>query len=257
MTLARSQQLSTLARGLEVLTHINLIGAMTIGELAKALKLSRGTAHRILETLLAEGYLALDPDSRRYTLTAQIQRLSAGYREESIVAQVTQPLLLEFSRQYGWPFSFAVPTGTYMTIRATSEYQSKLSLVRVPLGFAYPMLQASTGIAFLAFCDPALQAQILSAIRSALDARQPLIHDPIGLAAILNRTKRDGFCALDSAAGPEGGIGAPVIIDGQPIGGLLMRFIRSAASASKIDAEFGPLVARLASRISDACVAIK
>ena len=255
MSLDKSQHLSTLARGLDVLTHINLLGAITVSELCKTLNLSRGTSHRILETLLAEGYLSLDPHSRRYGLTPQIRRLAAGYDEASLVASVTQPLLLEFSNQYGWPFSFAVPAGTSMIIRVTSEYHSKLSLVRVPVGFTYPMLLASAGVAFLAFCEPVLQAQILSAIKVTDDPRQTLVHNPAGLAKILERTRRDKFCALDSPAGAEGGIGAPIMVGGRPIGGLLMRFIKSAVSTEKIDAELGPLVAGLAERVSQACMA--
>jgi IclR family mhp operon transcriptional activator len=253
MSLDPSQHLSTLSRGLEVLTHINSVGAVTIGELAKTLGLSRGTSHRILETLAADGYLSLDTDSRRYTLTPQVQRLSAGYQEEDAVARVTQPLLLEFSRKYGWPFSFAVPIGTNMTIRVTSEYHSPLSLVRVPAGYTYPILQASAGIAFLAFCAPVLQAHILSVIKDSADPRQSLIHDSRGLSAILNRTRIDGFCALDTPASPEGGIGAPIMIDGHPIGGLLMRFIKSAVPAHKISTDLGPLVVRLARQVSTAC----
>jgi IclR family mhp operon transcriptional activator len=255
MSLDPSQHLSTLSRGLEVLTHINIVGAVTIGELARTLGLSRGTSHRILETLAADGYLLLDQDSRRYTLTPQVQRLSAGYQEESAVARVTQPLLLEFSRKFGWPFSFAVPVGVNMAIRVTSEYHSPLSLVRVPAGYTYPILQASAGIAFLAYCTPELQAHIMAAIKDSADPRQSLIHDQRGLSAILKQTLADGFCALDNPAIPEGGIGAPIMIDGRPIGGLLMRFIKSAVPAHKISTDLGPLVVRLAEQVSAACAA--
>jgi IclR family mhp operon transcriptional activator len=253
MSLDPSQHLSTLSRGLEVLTQINIVGPVTIGELAKMLGLSRGTSHRILETLTGDGYLSLDPDSRRYTLTPQIQRLSAGYREESAVARVTQPMLLEFSRKYGWPFSFAVPVGVNMTIRVTSEYHSPLSLIRVPVGYTYPILQASAGVAFLAFCAPETQANILAAIRDSTEGGQTLIHDQRGLSAILARTRADGYCALDNPTLAEGGIGAPIMIDGKPIGGLLMRFIKSATPAHRIGADLGPLVVRLARQVSSAC----
>ena len=73
------QELKSLKRGLKAMTLINTAGSITISELSRALDLPRTTAERVLMTLLSEGYVARDPQTKRYFLTTRVRGLSHGF----------------------------------------------------------------------------------------------------------------------------------------------------------------------------------
>jgi DNA-binding IclR family transcriptional regulator len=52
---------------------------LALADVATTLGLAKGTAHGILQTLLQEGFVEQDPETRRYQLGAELLRLSGSY----------------------------------------------------------------------------------------------------------------------------------------------------------------------------------
>ena len=115
------QELKSLKRGLKAMTLINTAGSITISELSRALDLPRTTAERVLMTLLSEGYVARDPQTKRFFLTDRVRALSGGYSDESWIAHVAAPMLFETTGAIGWPLCIATPAGEYIVALVTAH----------------------------------------------------------------------------------------------------------------------------------------
>lgn len=89
------QELKSLKRGLKAMMLINRQGSLAISELSRGLDLPRTTAERVLMTLLAEGFVDRDSQTKRFFLTGRVRALSGGYSDESSIAHVAAPLLFE------------------------------------------------------------------------------------------------------------------------------------------------------------------
>jgi IclR family acetate operon transcriptional repressor len=70
--LAKSEAAKTVRRALEILNLLSTAGGpIGVIELSKELQASQSTVYRILSTLLAEGYVAQDPQTDKYALGLQ------------------------------------------------------------------------------------------------------------------------------------------------------------------------------------------
>ena len=70
-----------LSKGLHLLRVLNEHYELSALELSRITGLPRATVHRILNTLIADGYVAAETSTRRYRATVRVQALSRGYRE--------------------------------------------------------------------------------------------------------------------------------------------------------------------------------
>src|SRR5690349_916994 len=80
-----------LLRGLDALHELNGRGSATVSDVAKAIKLPRTTAYRVLETLCAAGLVVRDTADDRYRLTLKVRSLADGFEDERWIADVAKP----------------------------------------------------------------------------------------------------------------------------------------------------------------------
>ena len=244
----KSQELQSLKRGLKAVALINTLGSITIAELGRRLKLPRTTAERVLMTLLAEGYVDRDPETKVFFLTAQVHALSNGYAEESQLVDAARPLLIETTRRIGWPLCLAMPRGEYMSIRATSDPETTLNLNRRHVGSAGPMALVSSGIAFLAFLDETQREIMIDMLRRSDSADQSVVRDRKQLDYVLGQAQTNGYSfGLDS--GRERSVAVPVMLGGRVRGALLMAYMARVLSSEAVVAQFVPTLKDIAATI--------
>ena len=87
-----------LSKGLHLLRVLNEHYELTAVELGRLTGIPRPTVHRLLNTLIADGYVAAVPETRRYRATIRVQALSQGYREETWVSDIALPVLQVLQR---------------------------------------------------------------------------------------------------------------------------------------------------------------
>ena len=241
----KGQELQSLKRGLKAVALINDLGSITIAELSRRLQLPRTTAERVLMTLLAEGYVERDPETKAFFLTARVHALSDGYAEESRLVAVARPLLFETTRRIGWPLLLAMPMGEYMSVRVTSDPETTLGLNRRHIGSALPMALGSSGLVFLAFLDDTQRELMLDVLRRSDLPEQAVVHDRTRLDYLLGKIQTDGFgFGLDN--GRERSIALPVIMDGRVRGSLLMTYMSRVLSADVVVQRYVPTLKELA-----------
>lgn len=244
----KRQELQSLKRGLTAITLINTLGSITIAALARRMALPRTTAERILLTLLAEGFLERDADTKAFFLTAQVHALSAGYMEENRLVAAARPILEETTREIGWPLCLATPLGESMSVRITTDPQTSLNLNRRHIGSAGPMGMVSSGMVFLAFLEPTQRDLILEILRRSDNPHQAATRDTARMDYVLEQTRRSGFSfGLDH--GRERSVAVPVMLQGRVKAVLLMVFMARVLTNEAVAERYVPRLRAMALEI--------
>jgi IclR family mhp operon transcriptional activator len=143
-----------LQRGLAVLEVLNRHNGLNANQVARRASLSRGTAHRMLETLREAGYVLRDEHSGAYWLSIRVRGLSDGYIDELWIANIVRPRIEKLGKEIVWPVNITVPSGIEMVVRAATDYHSRLARYLIPTGWSRPMAGSASGRTFLAHCSP-------------------------------------------------------------------------------------------------------
>lgn len=244
----KSQELQSLKRGLRAVALINAQGSITIAELGRRLKLPRTTAERVLMTLMAEGYIDRNCDTKAFFLTAQVHALSDGYAEESQLVAAARPLMQETTRKIGWPLCLAMPMGEYMSIRVTTDPETTLNLNRRHVGTAGPMGLVSSGLTFLAFLDDTQREIMLDMLRRSDNADQAAVRDARRIDYLLDQIRREGY-SFGIDMGRERSVSVPVFLNGRVRGALLLVYMARVLTNEAVVAKFVPHLKYLAERI--------
>ena len=245
------RHLSSLKRGLRVLAMFNVHGALRISDVARELSLPRTTAQRIIETLVAEGFVERAPSSRFYRLTPAVNMLSGGFSDESWVSHVASPMLFAETKEIGWPLMIATPVGEDMMVRVSTDHASPLALDHFPIGFKTPIMHATSGHVVLAFAPPAYRTALLKLLRGSDNPKQALSHDHEKVEYLIAKIRRLGFAHNIYAAYPEASIGVPIFLDGAFAACLLMGYMKRVITPGEIERRLLPVLTALARRIED------
>ncbi len=242
------QELKSLKRGLKAMTLINRAGSITISELSRHLDLPRTTSERVLMTLLSEGFVDRDPQTKRYFLTARVRALSHGFGDEGWIAHVATPLLFETTREIGWPLCIATPVGSYMSLRVTTDPATSLRLHRRHIGSEIAMTVSSSGITHLAFLEPEQQRIMLEILRASEDPAQIIGQDEARVMFAIRQAHEVGYSfGLDY--GRERSVSVPIMAHGHVVAVLLMVFMAAGLGTERVVGEFVPRLQAMAREI--------
>lgn len=88
-------------RALEIIEHLAASGSQTFPELLAALGLPRSSTHGLLRTLLAAGWIELDPDSKRYSLGLKAWQIGQRYDGHRLLLDAGPPLMQALTDETG------------------------------------------------------------------------------------------------------------------------------------------------------------
>lgn len=185
-------------------------GGVRLTELAARAGLPRPTAHRMLRSLAAEGAVAFDARSKRYTLGLGLFLLAARAGDTLGLRELARPTLLRLTASLGETLFLLVHNGyDAVCIERTAGPLPIRSFTgdiggRVPLGIG----QGANAI--LAFLPPPEQDEI---IRHNLPRMREFGGpDEATLRAELAQIRREGYCGGASGLIPGmAGLGAPIL----------------------------------------------
>jgi IclR family mhp operon transcriptional activator len=248
-----SQEIKSLKKALNALTFMNQEGEATVASLACAISVPRTTASRLLETLASEGYVERAPNSRFYRLTSQVLRLSSGFQRENQMIEAAAPLLMKLGREVGWSISLSTPKASDMIVRLTTNFETSMVLDRFAVGYRVPIIYTTTGLCFLALCSEPERRAVLDLARQSRDPRQKLAHNPARLEGILTYIRDCGFISVEHPEHREGNVGVPLMIHGRVVGGIVMRYIKSAMRLEKMLDYYVPRLKELSHEVQQEC----
>lgn len=186
-------------RVLDVLFAVNALdGRATVGTLHQRTGLNKPTIVRMLETLMAAGYVVHDHDRQTYLITGKTISLSSSFDKPREIARLSAPLLGRFREEIGWPSDIAVFDTDAMLVIGSSREMGPLSFNRAP-GYRAPVLATSLGLCFSAHCDADTFERLIQRVLAGPPPWNALARDRAALDARLARIRRDGFAEMDAA----------------------------------------------------------
>lgn len=221
-------------------------GDLGVGQVAKELGFNLSTAHRIVRALVAEGFVAQNPETERYYLgTGALLLGQAAHRNFGL--DLVYPVLQKLAAQTGESVNLGVLSDNAAVVVERVESAQPLRFTQPP-GTRVVLHASSMGKCLLAFND-----ELAQRFRHAeLDPLTPKTHpDAASLEADLDRTRERGWSTDDeeSTLGVRC-VGAPVR-DGS---GRAWAAIAVQAPAVRVPderfAELGPEVVAAAEEIS-------
>jgi IclR family transcriptional regulator, mhp operon transcriptional activator len=250
--MAERDEIKSLKKALRAITFLNQQGDATVTQVAEGIAVPRATAYRLLQTLAAEGYVDKLPSSDIYRLTSLVRRLAAGFQDEDLLIEIARPLLAETQREIGWAIALSTPRGTDMVVRLNTDHDSPLALIRYGVGASLPILLSTCGYCYLAHSTAAERESIVNQALQQADPRVPPRFDRAQIQQLIDDARTQGFCHLEFDHYREGNLGVPLLLAGRPVGGIVMRYIKSTLrNTDKLREIYAPRLQRLAREIAE------
>jgi IclR family mhp operon transcriptional activator len=251
--MAEAELVNSVVRALSVVEALNLQPVTSLEALHRATGLPKPTLVRLLETLIAAGYVHKVSRREGYAVTESVLRLAAGVRHRDVLVDVARPLLSAFTREHKWQVSLGTREDDSMLIRATTRNISPFSREQPFLNRRVSILGSVVGRAYFAWCGAAERGVILNLVKATdgPDARAVRTTD---LEALVRSIRERGY-APDRAGrpGPHRSIGVPILR--QPhsedvLGAIVMFWYLSVMPERQAAQRFVPVLNDLAGRIA-------
>jgi IclR family mhp operon transcriptional activator len=188
-------------RALEVLRAVNRLRIGSVSAIHELTGLNKSTIVRMLETLMAEGYVARDNLCGGYRVTGRVEDLTSGYDGISKIIEVSRPLAIELTRRIKWPIGLGIIDGDAIALQFWTGAISPWAHTNTVLGLRPDLQTSAMGRAYLAHCAPELLEVHLA--RFAQDpARDFGLDEEHRFRLLLNRAREDGYAARDPKTKP-------------------------------------------------------
>jgi len=214
-------------------------------DLAALLGMNRATAHRLLDTLEARGYVQRLSMGRKYRLGSRVFELGAHFQNQMDIRRASQPELTSMAEETGQAGFLCIRDGDYALCLDRIEGRHYMRIFALRMGDRQPL---HCGGAPRALLTGMSHAELLAyATRTGLPGFTPhTITTTQQLLADVSQTRHQGFVVSDQDVSP--GIGAV----GAPIYNQARRVVAS-ISLSGIAATYSPArIAELAGEVGAA-----
>jgi len=243
----------SLAKGLKVLDAMARAGApVTLSHVAEAVGVPASTAHRLLYTLEAEGYVERLPGTKEYRLTPNVLGLGFAFFQTSDLWQTAHPYLVKASRAHGETFNLAVLDGTDILYIDRVKTRRILS-INLEIGSKLPAFCTSMGRVLLAARPAEEVRQILARTdRSRFTGRT--VTDTEEILRLLEEVRRQGFAVNDGELAVElRSVAAPVRDRwGEVVAAVNLAVHASEYSSEDMRTRLAPVVMEVAGEVSRA-----
>ena len=201
--------LDSVTNALQTMLFMRGRAGVRVTEVAGHLGVAPSTAHRLLATLRANGFVEQSVGSRAYRLAPLVATFSAGFVDRSRIIRIARPALAQLSRESGETANLLALDGS--DIRFLDGVESTLTLRVAPrTGDVLPAHGTAGGKAILSAMNPedvrALFAGSLPALTSETITDADLLE--ADLAAVRARGYATNF---GESVGEVGAVGVPIV----------------------------------------------
>jgi IclR family mhp operon transcriptional activator len=241
------------SRSIAMLQAINRYGSLTLIEIARIVDLPHPTAYRIIRTLMHEGLIECEPTRKSYRVTALVQSLAIGFQDHGKLVAVARPFMGVFTKKMGWPLSINTHVGQWMIIRDSTNAETSLTFTKYHPGHTFPILESSSGLAYLAFVSDEERAGILRGIE-LIDGRSK-VHSRLESGDLAQTIRAAGYAVYDRSLhtptpGKTSSISVPVFERGKTVAALTLTLFSSAMSMDEAVRRYLPELQETAAAIS-------
>lgn len=246
--MAQTRLVQSLARGLDILRLVaESDSGLRLNEIASAMGLKAPTAHNLLRTLLAKGFLVRRGGAPHYALGPAALALAEGLYERRLMRLAADAVRGLAERFPSATVVFSEPISGELVVRLRMSPERPGSLQR-PLGQTLNPYTSASGLAHMAFCTEEERGEILQRrsfdeygghLWRTMDALDAFIRDvrTKGFAA-LRRPRREVFPVAAPVFGPRSRTVAAIGASA-PWEGLVDKKRREVMIAAVVDAASG------------------
>jgi IclR family transcriptional regulator, mhp operon transcriptional activator len=239
----RDGNVRAISRGLAVLQAINRGGSITMMEICRSAAIPYPTACRIVQTLMDEGMIEREPARKRYRPTALVRTLSFGFQHEDDLVAVSRPHIVALTNALAWPVSVTTRVGPMMMVRDSTHKLTSLTLHNYAPGFTLPIIECSTGKAYLAYCDEDERRGVLHGLRQLAGPAERMAVLLTSNERMLAEIRERGFAtqarnAYTATPGKTSSIAVPLFEGDRVVGALALIFFASAVSMAEAQDRF-------------------
>jgi len=221
-----------LLRGLELIQVLNRYGPLTTAALSQRLRLARTTVNRCLATLEATDFVVRLPN-RRYQLTLKATMLSHGFDATTERLEPIRRAMHASSARVQLPMSLMTPRFPELFIEDSTDRESGFAVEYFERGMHVPVLTTASGRAIIAFSSPRVRETLLEYLwPNRPEETMTLWPDRVALDRDIAAMRERGYARATRPLRltEQGSIAVPVIVDGEAVAALAVRFALSAVS---------------------------
>lgn len=151
---AKTTTIASVAKALSILDLFSAkVIELSVTEISNQLGISFPTAHHLVSTMVAKGYLRQNPDNRRYRLGIRCLGIGIAARESISVVGLAQPVIEELAAQVNEHVNLAVVDDD-AAIYVSQVLSARTIAMFMRLGTRVPMYCTGVGKAILAHLTP-------------------------------------------------------------------------------------------------------
>lgn len=198
-------------KALNILAELNRGGLETISGLHAKTGIPKPTIVRLLQTLVAVGYVNQDKKLRGYHVTSATRQLSSGFHGAPKVIDIARPFADKLTKELLWPAAICTLDFDAVVINYSTIPDSPISPFHASLGRRLSLGGRALGLAYLCFCPPSEQ-NILRNLMRASDNPENNQMDDKTFEAVVALAQADGFAERSPELEPRtsGTIAMPI-----------------------------------------------
>ena len=204
-------------------------GSALISELSQKTGIHRTTVKRLLQTLIAEGYVKKSRSDNSYRLSYLVRQLSDGVRDDDWVTEIATPAIGDLLQHTLWPSDLCTLDGAAVIIRETTHRFSPLSFHRGMVRRRLPLLTTAAGRAYFCFCPEEERQQLLAIIKKDQSIQAQLAQDPVFVRELIEKTQSQGYASNEGDWGKESHVAAialPVFYQSRVLATINLVFLK-------------------------------
>lgn len=183
-------------KALAVLAAVNRGGLSTVKDLHAKTGIPKPTIVRLLQTLIAAGYVNQDERTRGYHVTSAIGQLSAGFHGAPMVIEVARSHADRLTAEILWPCAICTLDLDAVVINYSTIPNSPVSPFHASLGRRLSLGGRGLGRAYVCFCPPKEQQVLRNIMRSSEDPENNLVDDR-AFAMTVAQSRAKGYAERD------------------------------------------------------------
>ena len=245
-----------ISRTLDVLKAVNRGKSLTLTEISRICDLPYPTTVRIVQSLVYEGIIELEPQRKAYRPTALAQSLSYGYQEENAFAASARASIVQLTHEIGWPVAICTRVGESMVIRDSTHSLTTLTFSQYYPGFAMPIWATASGKVHLAFCGEKERNNIIESLQLKYqnNVDTSLLDEKL-LTEIIVHIRKVGYAAITRNQhtidpGKTSSIAVPLERNGKYAAALTIAFFASAMTPDEAVDKYLPSILKTQKEIN-------
>ena len=216
----KDQPIRAVSRALLILKTINRLKSATLTEISKATELPYPTTFRIVQTLAHEGMVEQEPYRKRYRATELVRALSLGFQEDDKLIDAARQPMHDFTMEQLWPVILTVRVGNRMMLKHSTHMLTSLTFANYHPGYTHPLLDCSSGRAYLAFCSDEERETIISGFAARSSPSDAMSLHNITNGDLLGDIRAAGYAEYartqhNETPGKTSAFAVPIISDGE------------------------------------------